>query len=213
VRTWVLLIAVCSAAACLAADPGFVEEFSGAGNLGSFFSGATLANPGTGGAGGAGDGFLVLSRQTSGNFAAATISTHFIGDLVADGVTGYRVYLNDINTDEAFDIHVALGSSGTNFWIYNQSFLPPNGSWAAFDVSISDASQWTRVQGSGTFSDALRFCDRFQIRQDASPFGSGGDVFVGDLGIDRVEVLPEPTTMIGVLLGLLVYKRIGTRAG
>lgn len=198
-RSGILAAAALAGAGAWAADPGFVEDFGG-GGLGNWFSGASLTNPGTGGVGGAGDGFLRLERTTSGSFAAATDASQYTGDLIADGVTGFSFWLNDIDAPQNFDIHICVGTAQTNFWIYNVSFMPPNNQWAFYEVNFNNPGDWTRVQGNGTFQDALHNTTRIQIRQDAPPFGSGGDPFVGELGIDRITVVPEPSSFAALAL-------------
>jgi len=197
------VVALLASAAAQAADPGFIQDFTNAGELGGFFSGATLSNSGSNGVGGAADGFLTLSRTSAGNFATANSDSEFTGNLTADGVTGFSLYLNDIGTDQAFDIHVAVGTSGSNLWLYTPSFLPGENQWTLHFVDLTNAANWTLVQGAGTFAAALAASNRLQIRQDALPFGSGGDSFVGDLGIDRIVVVPEPSSLL-VLAPLLL---------
>ena len=196
-----------AAGSAYAASPGFVEDFHNAGSLGNFFSGATLSNPGAGGVGGASDGFLMISRNPAGNFAAATDASEFTGDLIADGVTGFSFYLNDVGAHQNFEMHLALGTAASNFWINTVPLASPDNAWAFSYVSIMNPAEWQQVQGSGTFQQAMQNCTRLQIRHDIQPFGSGGDSIAGEIGFDRITVVPEPSSMLAMLPVLFFLRR------
>jgi hypothetical protein len=187
---------------------GYVEDFPPERGTAGFFSGANLSNPGTGGVGGSGDGFLLISLASPGNFGAATDRMEFTGNLLADGVTGFSFFLNDVGTDEDFEIHVGIGTPATSFWLYTQGFRPPENTWQEFFVDVTQESLWTRIQGTGTFQSALQNSQRLLFRHDLPPLVGSPDPIAGDLGIDRITVLPEPTSAVPLLVaGLLLYAR------
>ncbi len=187
---------------------GYVEDFPAERGTAGFFSGANLSNPGTGGVGGEGDGFLLISLSSPGNFGAATDRTEFTGNLLADGVTGFSFYLNDVGTSEDFEIHVGIGTPATSFWLYTQGFHPPENSWQEFFVDVRNEALWTRIQGTDTFLSALQNSQRLLFRHDLPPLVGSPDPISGDLGIDRITVVPEPASLAPLLIaGLLVYAR------
>lgn len=174
----------------LAAVPGFTEDFLT--DTGTFFSGATIVHEPGGGVGGAGDGYLSISRSIPENLGVASSGPEFTGNLTADGVTGFSFWLNDIGADDPLELHVGVGNSFGNFWLYTAGFSPPNHQWAQYTVDFSGPSDWVLIRGSGTFEQALSVSDRILIRHDLAPFGWFPDEMVGDFGLDRVTVLPEP---------------------
>jgi hypothetical protein len=209
-KRFVSLAFVASALPAMSAVPGFVQEFASAGELGGFGGGATLSNPGTGGVGGAGDGYLVISRTTPANFASFCTAPEVTGNLLADGVTGFSVWLNDVGAHQNFEIHVAVGNGPTNFWVYNPAFFPLDNTWTRFDVDITDASLWTQITGTGTFQNAMQTADRIQIRHQIPPFTQNAGSIAGDLGVDRLTVnpVPEPSSLIALAPMLLLASRL-----
>ncbi|MCH8273284.1 MAG: PEP-CTERM sorting domain-containing protein [Armatimonadetes bacterium] len=205
----VTLLSLLAAGAANAAVVGFVEDFPAAGGTAGFFSGATLSNPGTGGVGGAGDGYLLVTREFEGHFGAATMRTEFTGDLIADGVTGFSLWLNDVGDNEVFEVHVGVGTANQNFWLYTVPFTPPDNEWGYFYADVTNAGAWTQIMGSGTFEDALRNSNRLLIRHDLEPFVQHPDEIAGDLGIDQITVVPEPATLLALtgLVALALRRR------
>ncbi len=174
-----------------AAEPGFVEDFPAAGGIAGFMPPFLLDNPGTGGVGGEGDGYLRTTREFAGNLGAATDRAEFNGDLAADGVTGFGVYLNDVGIFDDLEIHVGVGTRFSNFWLYTEGFHPTNGEWTYFEVDLTDETKWTQIHGSGgDFFEAIALSQRLLFRHDLPPFVFDPDPVVGDFGIDRVTVLP-----------------------
>src|SRR5262245_35683859 len=98
---------------------GFEENFGS--GTGTWFSTATLSNPGTGGYDGTGDGFLLITRATGGNFGAHSQGAEYTGDWIAAGITQVRLWLNDVGTASNFEMHLTVGTA-TNGWQYNIGF-------------------------------------------------------------------------------------------
>jgi len=168
---------------------GFLEEWSG-GSLngwgGSFDM--TYSNPNAGGVLGSTDGYLLLSKlPPKGHFGTRSTGTEYTGDWTGAGVTQIRLWLNDVNTDEAFSIHVAIGQFD-DLWQYNQSFLPPNNLWGEFTVDLTDSTKFshTIVTSGKGFAWALQHVDVLHIRHDLAPYVQLPDSIFGDLGIDHL---------------------------
>jgi hypothetical protein len=167
-----------------------------------FVSGAPLSNPGTGGVGGAGDGYLMIARMPiAGHLGSYNNGPAYAGDYVAAGVTRIAFRLNHLEGAQPLEMHLAIGA-GTNFWQSNAGFSPPAGSWAEFAVDLTDSTTFTRIIGIGNgFSEALRTTSKLLFRHDLPPYtgGSGlADEVAGVVGLDRIEFLSatpvEPRT-------------------
>ena len=198
-----------------AATIGFTEEFDD--DLGGFGGGSqAYIRATTGGVGGTDDGFLVFANtdfafQLGTRTAAAT----FTGDLSQDGVTGFSFWLNDVGSDDALEIHVGVGTAFTNFWLTLDGFSPPENQWAEFSVDLVDPSGWVQIIGSGSFEDALHQSNRLLFRHDLSPLGQFPDAITADVGIDRITVVPEPSSLLLLTVatvGIGLFRRGSRRA-
>jgi hypothetical protein len=191
--------ALAFAAPALAVDVGHVDEFASAGNLESWGGGAFYSNPGTGGVGGANDGYLRVETPFEAQLAARSQSSVYVGDWIAAGATGLSFYLRDEGGTGDLEIHVGIGVGFSNFWQSNVGFHPTD-EWTQFTVDFSDPSQWTQIIGAGSFEEALMSTDRVLFRHDLAPFTHLPDFIFGSFGLDRVAILPAPGA--GALLGL-----------
>lgn len=197
--SFIATICVISAASAgFAAVPGYIIDFNG-GSVDPFYSGAELNWQASGGVGGAGDGWISVSRTDLGNLGAATNEPNVLGNLPADGVTGYSFWMQDLGSPGPLSIHVLIGDPFVNFWQSNIAFTPVVGSWTKYSIDFSDPSQWTQTQGSGTFEDAIANSGRLLFRHDLPPYQNNPNPVVGAFGLDRITVLPEPATL--ALLG------------
>jgi hypothetical protein len=196
-RTWHVLIAM-AAVALLApagnalAGPafGFHEEFLPADGIAGFTGGAGLTNPGTGGRDGDGDGYLRIAREPlAGNLGAYNPGVEYAGDYIAAGVTKVVFWLNDVEADQALEIHLGIGIGGAaNFWQYDTGFAPPNGTWAAFEVDLTDSTNFTQTHASpgGNYTQALRAANRLLWRHDVAPYVAFPDGIAGQVGLDGI---------------------------
>jgi hypothetical protein len=164
---------------------GFVEEWTGATTHG-WGGGAVYDNPGTGGYLKAGDGFLRVSTPLGGNLGTTSPSPEYVGDWVAAGITRVGVWLNDVNGNEALEIHFSLGRAQVNFWQYDVGFLPPENAWGQFVVDLSSPANWTQTFGSASFTEALQQVDRVHWRHDVAPYAQFPDPITADVGIDHM---------------------------
>ena len=168
---------------------GFLESWSGTstdGWDGSFEM--TFSNPGAGGVLGAADGYLLLTKAPpKKHFGTRSTGSEYTGDWQGAGVTQIRLWLNDVNTPQAFSIHVAIGQFD-NLWQYNQTFLPPLNRWGAFTVDLTDSANFTRIIGlSGkSYTYAIQNVEVLHIRHDLAPYFQLPDSIYGDLGVDQL---------------------------
>jgi hypothetical protein len=182
-----LVLAVPKAAAT--PTVGFLEDFAPPDGTAGFIGGGLLSNPGTGGRGGVGDGYLRMARDTfPGHLGCFNAGPAFAGDYIAAGVRYVVFWLNDVDTDDALDIHLSIGNN-SNFWQYNVGFAPPEHGWAVFVVDLADSTNFTRIIGlpSVSYTLALRTADRLHWRHDLPPFVQAPDAIIGQLGLDGIS--------------------------
>jgi hypothetical protein len=175
-----------AAGASAAPTLGFVERFPGT-SLNGWGGGAVNSNPGTGGFGGAGDGFARFSTPNGfqRNLGIRAATTPYIGNWVAAGITQVRLWLNDVGAADPLEMHFSVGDI-SNLWQYNPGFVPPNGEWAEFVVDLSSDVGWTQIIGTGTFTQALQGVGIVHVRHDRAPFMQIPDEIEGDVGLDNV---------------------------
>lgn len=167
---------------------GFIERFN-TGTTTTWSSAASNTNPGTGGADGAGDGYLRVAQPTVSRLATKSTGPEYTGDWIAANVNKLNLCLNDVDANQPLAIHVCVGNS-INFWLYKTAFSPPENSWALYTVDLTDSTNFTQVIGGGigSFAGALRNTDRVQVRHDNPPFDMPADAMIGEFGIDNVEL-------------------------
>lgn len=194
------------------------EDFQEFGETAGFGGGTGIYdNPGTGGVGGADDGFLRVTSsppETPAFFAAADFGEIFSGfgvDYIESDITGMSFWLNDVGDPNDFEIHVLFGQLRINVWTTVAGFVPGDNEWVQFSVDFTDEAAWTRTHDRKpdlTFQDALHNVERILFRHDLPPFEHTPDPTFGDLGIDRIELIPEPATL-GLLFigGWLLLRR------
>jgi hypothetical protein len=187
----ILAISLIAPLAQAAPTLGFQEKWSGT-SLASWGGGAAYLNPGTGGVGGAGDGYLLMSTPGPfGSFLGAMSSAApYAGNWQAAGISQVRFWLNDVGTDDPLEIHFAIGNSpggNGNIWQYNSGFIPPLHAWAPFTVDLTSSAAFTQIIDNppgGTFDQALQTVNRVLIRHDLSPYIQIPDDLDGDVGVD-----------------------------
>ena len=196
-----ITLALAFPARAVSADPtlGFLEDWPGT-SLQGWGGGATNSNPGRGGVGGSGDGFLMVATPSLGRLAVVGTGAPYTGNWQAAGITRIDLWLDDVGNDDSLEIHVAIGN-GANFWIYNQGFRPPEHAWAEFSVDLTSSSGFTRIIGTGSFDQALQSADRIQIRHDLPPFGQSPDPIQADVGIDHLLLGGESSPVEPVTWG------------
>jgi hypothetical protein len=166
---------------------GFIERWNAPGSTSNWLSQATNTNPNVGGVDG--DGYLRIARTTAGKLGSHSEDTPYAGNWLAANVDRIRLCLNDVDADQALEIHVAIGNSG-NFWLYKPGFSPPENAWAQFTVDLSDSTQFAHIiafDGKG-FAAALQNVDRVMVRHDLAPFSQTPNTLAGEFGLDNFEL-------------------------
>jgi hypothetical protein len=163
---------------------GFREDFPGV-STSSWGGGAQFSNPGTGGVGGAGDGYLDVLTPSPANLGTNSFGTEFAGNWTTSGVTQVRVWLKDIGGTGNLEIHFGVGTS-LNFWQDNDGLVPPTDRWAEYVIDLTNAAHFTQTHGTGTFAAALAGADRIHLRHDVAPYVFSPDPIAGEFGVDHL---------------------------
>ena len=171
---------------CAHAQPalGFVENFPGI-STSSWSGGSINDNPGTGGFGGPGDGYLDVKTVSTDHLGTVSFGPEYAGNWSAAGITQVRCWLKDIGGTGDLEIHLSLGD-GTATFQQNAGFVPPGTQWAEYVVNLV-AGDFTRIHGvSGTLASVMLGVDRLHYRHDLPPFTGGPDLVMGDFGLDHI---------------------------
>lgn len=208
-----LIVLTSMAGPVLGQTVGFVDDFSSPGTNG-WISINLNTNPGTGGVGGPGDGYLNIEQLPDAfNFGSHNDGPNYAGDWTAAGITRVSFYLNDVNTDEDFSFHFLVTGAegaigGESSWMFNTGFQPPNGSWQQYSVDLTSDANWTQIRGSSSLADVLADVSDAHFRHDLEPYVTSPDPIAGDIGIDNIMLIPEPATILLLAgVGALVARR------
>ena len=103
----VAVLSLCTAIVSAAPVLGFREDF--ATGVDSWQGGSGPFNPGSGGYSGGTDGYLRLENAFAGHFGAFSNGPEFVGNWTTAGITQIRVWMNDVDNQDNFQIHLAIG--------------------------------------------------------------------------------------------------------
>jgi hypothetical protein len=199
-RTVVLAcLAVLLLARYVSADPvpGFTENWSVPGSTDGWEGGSTYSNPGTGGVGGASDGFLNISNTSPTHLGAFSAGPEYAGDW--GGITMVTFWLKDTGVlQPSLELHFGIGNSG-NFWLYSAGFKP-SGSWRLFEVDLNE-SNFTQIIFGGSFDDAIHTVDRILVRHDVAPLFQSPNSITGDFGLDGLTLSGGATPVASTTWG------------
>src|SRR5262245_19106666 len=168
---------------------GFVENFTGTSTHG-WDGGAIETNPGTGGQGGAGDGYVRFSTPNGfqRHLGIKSNGLEYTGNWTAAGIDRVVPWLNDVGADQGLEMHLSVGTL-SNLWQFNGGLLPPENNWGEFVVDLTNPAGWTRIIGeAGTFAEALQNVAVLHVRHDHAPFIQFPDEIDGEVGLDRVTL-------------------------
>jgi hypothetical protein len=194
-RLAVLLASIFLVAPAFAATPGFEQDFSS--DTGGFGDGggSVVTRVSSGGVGGGADAYISISNASPSFLGSFSADPNLVGNLPADGVTGYSFWLRDTGANDDLELHVGVGTAFSNFWLSIPGFSPPDGSWQQFSVDLTDPGEWVQIIGTGTFEAALAASDRLLFRHDLPPLTQNPNAIAADFGLDRIQVLPAPVEL------------------
>lgn len=165
---------------------GFREDWPGT-SLQNWSGGSQYENPGTGGVGGAGDGYLLMRTTTPSHLGTVNMSAPYPGNWVAAGIQVIKVSLNDVGNANPLAIHFIIANP-LSIWQYNPAFIPLSNQWTEFTVDLTTPGSWTRLLGGATFAQTLSNVDRVHFRHDLAPYTQTPDFIQADVGIDRLII-------------------------
>jgi|GEM_PF-1942379 len=213
---WITTIA-CS----LFADPTFVTSTFSTGNEGwqpdnwktNNVNGLSLGNP-----------YLKIAADGDGALGKMITfnqTSEWTGDYMSASVTGIRLDIANMSDFDNVHLRIALGNRaspqqpGGTWWISNTATLIPiNSSWSNVFLPITESDMIVIGNLNGE-SDNDSFADTFSNIQSIrilsavvldSPIG---DEFFGDVLVDNIALVPEPSTLplIGLGAGMLLLHR------
>ena len=175
------------------------------------------ANLPTGGPGGAGDAFLLITAVEGsgsvGRLSAINIR-QWTGDFIAAGITSIRMDLNNLGAD---NLSLRLLLSDTV-----GASTPTNAAFSTLPLLLPAHSGWTNAvfpitpehltPSVGTAAAALHATAELQLYH-AVGAGLPEEGVTGSLGVDNITATPEPSSMVLLGSGLLALYSLKTWRG
>jgi len=210
----ILAIRALAPAAARAVAFGQVDTVEDGPTQGWHVPGATPVPPAhapSGGPGGAGDAYLVLTAlgvEEAGGRLSVLNSSQWSGDYLAAGVTQIRMAVNNFGPDDLFlrllfedfagagpPVNLALSAAAV--------FVPAGSGWVTVEFPIAPEDL---VAGIGSALGALAGTDTLRLfHNPAATFpgpGIGIPPVAVTLGVDDVAAVPEPATALLLAAGL-----------
>ena len=168
----------------------------------------------TGGPAGGGDGYLQITADGVDIDGRLTVfnRSQWAGDFLSAGVTAVEMDLRNFG-DSPLSIRIGLKQSAT---IGSPGFastvgfsLPVDGLWhhATF---LLDAADLTRLNSTTLLLDTLLSnVAEFRILNSGAPSLTGGFI-VGQLGVDNIVAVPEPSALLLLTAGLVALGMLKT---
>jgi hypothetical protein len=165
-----------------------------------------IMNISTGGPAGAGDRYIRVSADGSGagGRLVAFNFTTWTGNYIAAGVTAISVSLNNfsaVNLAIRFAFHSEITQTSPGY-LSQAMILPANSGWMNFTISLAPGSL-TAVNAPTAYNTFFTNVAWTRIIHAPGTGSLNGQPVVGQLGIDNVHAIPEPTTTALAIGGLL----------
>jgi hypothetical protein len=172
-------------------------------------TGTPPINVGTGGPAGAGDRFLEITADGSGADGKLTTfnRTQWLGDYITAGVNEIDMDLENLSSVTlsirlAFRESTTIGAPGYLSTI--PVTLAPNSGWVHASFAITPTSL-TPIGGPTGFSTFFSSPAELRIINEAGTTNLDGDVVTGQLGIDNIAAVPEPSISATLVVGLALF--------
>ena len=196
---FVLLVFVCSAGAVVV---GQIDDFQD-GTTSNWTNGEIIGTPPVtnipnGGPAGAGDRYVQLTSDGSGSGGKLTAFNRdqWLGDYPGAGVTAIEVDLLN-QSSVTLSIRMAFkngpGSNGVPGYLTQAMVLPVGSGWQHFTISLLPANL---IPVGGPASWNTFFIGEVRFINESGTGNLSGNPVVGQLGIDNIRAVPEPTTTL-----------------
>ncbi len=156
-----------------------------------------LINVNTGGPAGVGDRYLQLSADGSGNGGRLTMFNlqQWLGNYIAQGITAIEMDLRNTGTTSvsmrlAFKAQNLMNSPG---YLSKPFVLAPGSGWQHFSFSIASADM-IAVGGPTAYNTFFSSgIGDARLINEAGTSNLNGDPIIGQVSIDNIRAVPEPT--------------------
>ncbi len=158
-----------------------------------------LVNINTGGPAGAGDRYLQLTANGTVSGPGGHLTTfnlqQWLGNYIAQGVTAIEMDLRNTGTTTlsirlAFKTQNVMNSPG---YLSAPVILAPGGGWQHLSFSLASANM-IAVGGPAAYNTFFSSgIGDARIINEAGTANLNGDVIVGQVGIDNIHAVPEPS--------------------
>lgn len=163
--------------------------------------------------------YLHLPVDGAGQFGrmiAFHSGSDWTGDYISTGVDGLRLHLVNRSTINEIHLRLAIGNRaspqqpGGTWWLSRNAIIVPTQSeWAEITLPIAEqdfqvVGNLSGELGTDSFEETLSNVQNLRILSAVVPLGAIGDEFIGDVGLDNIALIPEPTSAFLLLSGCLV---------
>ncbi|MEP6821990.1 MAG: PEP-CTERM sorting domain-containing protein [Chthoniobacterales bacterium] len=206
---FLLFALVFSAQPASAISLGQVDDFQN-GSLQNWANGVPgyLTNLSTGGPAGAGDRYLQLTADGTGQGGRLTMFNlnQWLGNWVAQGITTLEV---DLINQSSVSLSIRFAFKSQNLsnapgYLSQAMILAPSSGWQHFSIAITQPNL-IAVGGPAAYNTFFaNGLGDFRIINEVGTANLNGDFVTGQLGIDNIRAVPEPSAAALLVGGLLV---------
>lgn len=155
-----------------------------------------ITNINGGGPGGANDRYIQVTADGSGaggRLTTLNFST-WAGNFLGAGITTLEIDLLNLSAVNlsirfAFRFELVQGAPG---YLSTAMLLPAGSGWQHFSIAIT-AANVIAVDGPAAYNTFFTNITEMRIINEAGTSNLNGDPVVGQLGIDNIHAIPEPT--------------------
>jgi hypothetical protein len=179
---------------------------------------STAENVATGGPAGVNDNFLQVTSTGGGGQGSRLTVFNYLqqdgspslwrGDYIGQGITAIEVDLrNQGTTNLSIRLAFKLFGNGQPGYLSQAISLAPGSGWQHFSISIT-ASDLIAIDGPPSyaqfFSGGPQGFEEIRFINEVGQSNLNGDPIVGQIGIDNIHAVPEPSVSALAATGLFV---------
>ncbi len=167
----------------------------------------------------AGDGYLSVDADgigEKGKMVTFSADPGWLGDYFAAQVTGIEMDIANRSTSDDVHLRIALGNraspqqtGGTWFLSSTAIVIPVGTDWTSVYLPLAEAdlmrvANLTGELGTDSYEAAFSDIRNIRILSAILPLGAIGDEFVGDVQLDNIRLIPEPSSLLLLAAGIAV---------